>query len=311
MIPRIHFVVNPQASNRKCGRVWARTIAPALEAQGIAYAVHRTHAPGEATHLVHDLCDEAETVVSVGGDGTHNEVVTGIAEAGLPARGAPLGFLTLGTGGDFRRTLGLPRAPMDQLQRLLDAVYAGRTRRIDLGRLSFVDHEGRSASRAFINIASFGIGGEVDDRVNRTTKLFGGFTSFLIGSLRAAGTYSNRHTRVTVDGEEILAGPTFNVAVANGRCFGGGMRVAPDAALDDGAFDVVAMGDLSLAESLRLMPRIYRGAHTGLPKVSVHRGTKVEAASEETVLLDVDGEQPGRLPATFELVPDAIEIFSA
>jgi diacylglycerol kinase family enzyme len=100
------------------------------------------------------------------------------------------------------------------------------------------------------------------------------------------------------------------VAVANGKYFGGGMKIAPDAALDDGGFDVVTVGDATKAQMLVHGTKIYSGAHLGLPFVQVERARRVRAESivGEEVLLDVDGEQPGRLPATFELLPSAIRV---
>jgi diacylglycerol kinase (ATP) len=113
-----------------------------------------------------------------------------------------------------------------------------------------------------------------------------------------------------LDGGTEREGRIYNVAVANGRYFGGGMKVAPDAALDDGLFDVVTMGDFGFGDLLLRGLDVYSGKHVTNPKVSVARAKKVEArASNGTeVLLDVDGEQPGRLPATFELLPGALKV---
>ncbi len=275
---------------------------------GMSHDVHVTEGPGHAVEIARDLYGTATKIISVGGDGTHNEAVCGYALAGVPNDKTRVGFLTLGTGGDFRKTLRLPPDPLFQLENIAEDIRKGRSHPIDIGKMTFVDHAGNDVERAFLNIASFGIGGEVDDRVNRTTKLFGGFTSFLIGSLRAAVTYKNKTVRLKLDRKNLGEVTVLNVAVANGRFFGGGMQVAPDAHPDDGLFDVVIIGDLSARELVRLTPTIYMGRHLDQEKVVVHKGRKLVAESDDIVLLDVDGEAPGRLPATFEVVPEAVRV---
>lgn len=303
------FVVNPKASNGRCGRIWRRRIVPWLRREGHEYEVRRTESGGHAIELAQALSRENRAIISVGGDGTHNEVVTGLLRAAPDGGGsAPVGFLTLGTGGDFRKTLQLPPDPLAQLEHILLDLASGRSRRLDLGRIRYTAHDGSETERGFLNIASFGLGGEVDDRVNRTTKMLGGFASFLIGTMRATLAYRNRTVRIRLDGRDLGEHTVMNVAVANGRFFGGGMHIAPTARPDDGLFDVVILGDFRLLESLRLAPKLYEGAHLEHAKSEIHRGRKVEAESDEEVLLDVDGEAPGRLPAVFEVVPEAIRV---
>jgi len=303
---RVHFIVNPRASNGRCGRVWRRVIAPALAEKQQSHEVLSTERGGHAIELAEACVGHADVVVSVGGDGTHNEVATGLLRAGDRAPWPKLGCLTLGTGGDFRRTLGLPRAPLEQLDHMLSGL--DRPKKGDLGKLTYLDHDGQERVRAFINIASFGLSGEVDERVNRTTKAFGGFASFLIGTLRAAVGYKNRPVSLSIDGGPTQTYRIYTVAVANGQYFGGGMRVAPAADPCDGLFDVVVMGDLRFGESLRAGPAIYQGAHVDFDKVEVVRARTVTATSDVRVLLDVDGEQLGCLPASFEMLPECLDV---
>ncbi len=117
--------------------------------------------------------------------------------------------------------------------------------------------------------------------------------------------------RLVLDGGPAKEGKIYNVAVANGRYFGGGMKVAPDAALDDGWFDVITLGDFGFSDLLLRGLDIYSGKHLRNPKVTVHRARRVEATPVDgaaEVLLDVDGEAPGRLPATFELLAGALQV---
>ena len=183
-------------------------------------------------------------------------------------------------------------------------------RPIDVGRLHYVTDGGAPAVRHFINIASFGIGGLVDRYVNESSKAFGGTLSFAFATLKAGASYKNAKVRLTLDGGPAREGRIYNVAVANGRYFGGGMKVAPDAALDDGMFDVITMGDFGFGDLLFRGLDIYSGKHLRNPKVSVHRARRVEAEAVDgaEVLLDVDGEAPGRLPASFELLQGALQV---
>jgi diacylglycerol kinase family enzyme len=184
-------------------------------------------------------------------------------------------------------------------------------RAIDVGRLHYVTDGGAPAVRHFINIASFGIGGLVDRYANESSKAFGGKLSFAVATLKAGAKYKNASVRVTLDGGPTKEGKIYNVAVANGRYFGGGMKVAPDAALDDGWFDVITLGDFGFADLILRGLDIYSGKHLKNPKVTVHRARKIVAAPVDgttEVLLDVDGEAPGRLPATFELLAGALQV---
>lgn len=303
------FVVNPNSANRTTGRDW-----PAIESEARRYFpgmdVRFTSGPMQAAELARAaLRDGADLIVSVGGDGTHNEVINGFFEAGTLVRpGSAFAVLSRGTGGDFRKTLGLGRCFGKAIAAAVAELARCRLAPCDVGKLTFIDHTGRQAVRMFINITSFGIGGEVDAEVNRATKALGGKASFFIGSFRATLRYRNRHVRVAVDGCSVWDDKIYNVAVANGRYFGGGMMIAPNAEIDDGLFEVVFCGDFSFGDALRLGTKIYKGAHLGLPKVRCVRGRCIEAYSDECVLLDVDGEQPGRLPAKFEIMPAAIQV---
>jgi diacylglycerol kinase (ATP) len=248
-------------------------------------------------------------VIALGGDGTINEVIGGFFDE--QGRGiapeATFGLLPYGTGGDFRRTMNIPR----KVDLAAQLIVGGHRRRIDLGRLTYVDAHGERRVRMFANIASFGVSGVVDRLVNESGKKLGGRLSFAIATARAAWSYKNQRVELVFDDEPASRTElTINtVAVANGRYFGGGMKVAPDAEVDDGRFDVVAMGDFGFGDLLRSGRRLYQGSHLTMDKVSHRRATVVEATPLDpgaVVELDVDGENLGRLPARFELVPAAV-----
>lgn len=304
----LRVILNPTAGSGGAARKKA-AIVRALTVGGAAPEVVHTEGPGDAGRLIRQARrDGVECAVLVGGDGTLNDAVQGyLEEDGRVAQGPDLGLIPSGTGGDFRRTFGLTDAVEEAAARVLNA----SPRPIDLGLLSVTSHDGQLVRRAFINITSFGIGGLTDRIVNATPKWMGGKAAFLLGTLRAMLVYKNAPVRVRVDGKVCFEAPVFNVALANGRYFGGGMLIAPDADPADGLLDVVALQDLSKLQSVALSQHIYKGTHLGQPDVSVVRGKVVEAealTAGTEVLVDMDGETPGRLPLRAELAPSALRL---
>lgn len=305
--PPFVLVVNPRAG---AGRAGARlqALSEGLRAHGARFEVLHTDGPGHATTLVRQaLHDGATGVAVVGGDGTLNEAVNGYfgADRQPVAPSAWLAPLPCGTGGDFRRTLGIPRSPEAMARRMMQA----RPRPVDVGSLQFRDLAGVEAHRFFVNIASFGIGGLVDELVNESPKWMGGTPAFLIGSLRATLRYRPQRVRVQVDDAPPRETTVMNLAVANGQYFGGGMHMAPRARIDDGQFDVVGLEALALWQQLRLTPHLYRGTLLGREGITFERGRRLVAEPvepDEAVRLDVDGEAPGILPAVFEMRQGAL-----
>jgi YegS/Rv2252/BmrU family lipid kinase len=304
----IAFIVNPRAGNGSTGLKWPAIKARARKRLG-SFKSFVTTGPGEAKYFAKEaITDGARLVVCVGGDGTLNEVVNGFMEINESDRSElTLGFVPGGTGCDFIKTVSIPK----DMEEAIDLMAAGTERSIDLGSLFFKDHDGRDSRRYFLNITSFGLGGEVDQRVNRTTKAFGPFISFIWATLISILLYGKKKVRLKVDQDfeqEIII---WNVVVANGQYHGGGMWVAPDASVDDGLFDITVIGDLGLPEVFLNLPKLYNGKIKDISKVMTLTGKKIEALSEQEVLLDVDGEQPGMLPVVIDIVPGAVKIIAA
>jgi diacylglycerol kinase (ATP) len=304
---KLTFIINPNAAMGSVGKAWPRIEALAKDRLGSFQALP-TAGPGDATNLTRRaLLEGTEIVVCIGGDGTLNEVVNGFMQGGGPLRqDALLAFIPMGTGCDFIKTISMPR----DANRIFDLILESRTRVIDLGLLRYQDHQGRPASRYFHNLTSFGLGGEVDERVNRTTKALGGFVSFIWATLISLLRYDKKRVHLTVDNtfeQEVM---TWNIAVANGQYHGGGMRVAPDAAVDDGLFHITIIGDLSLPQVFLNLPKLYNGKILEVKKVFSLTGKRIEAHSDQRVLLDVDGEQPGQLPVSIEIVPGSLHLVS-
>jgi YegS/Rv2252/BmrU family lipid kinase len=286
-------IVNPNSSNGKTGQQWG-PLAEAIEERIGTFDHYLTSRPGEGTDLTRDaLAKGYEMIVSVGGDGTHNEVTNGFfdGEEVVNPEGV-LAVVTSGTGGDLRRTLGLEKGPYAAL----DTLIGRATRPFDVGQFTYLAHSGETRMGYFINILSFGIGGLVDEKVNTSTKVLGGKTSFFIATLKALAAFRQQTITLQLDDgpQEELA--IHNVAISNGRSFGGGMYVAPNAEPDDGLFDVVSFVDMNTLQFAGLGSSIYKGRHLSNPKVKFAQASSIVATSEAAVLLDVDGEQPGTLP---------------
>lgn len=300
------FVVNPHAGNGATGREWPRIRERALQLIG-PFEACLTGGPGDATRLTREhLQRGAERIVCVGGDGTLNEVVNGffMGEDAPLGTNAILGLIPNGTGCDFCRTMPIPIG----MEASLQTIREGHLQTIDLGRILHRDHGGQSRTRYFHNIASFGIGGEVVERVNRTSKAFGPFITFIWGTLISLFVYQRKGIRIRLDdGEERRVG-IFNIAVANGRYHGGGMLVAPEAVVDDGLFHVTFIGDMPLPLVFYHLPKLYTGGIGRIRKVSMFTARRVSAVSEQRVLLDIDGEQPGTLPAELSIIPAALRM---
>lgn len=302
---KFRVIANPQA-----GAGAARRKLPAIEralrARGQDHDVVMTARPGDATALARAArADGVAVLVVVGGDGTLNEVAQAyLDDAGEFLPGPELALVPAGTGGDFRRTLGLDEGADKAVATLLSAA----PRPMDLGVLSFVSDSGKPAVRAFVNIASFGTSGKVDRLVNATPKWMGGRLAFALGTVRALATYRNAPVTIAVDGATFYEGPINVVAIANGRCFGGGMKIAPRADPGDGLFDIVVVGDIGFGESLRRSPDLYKGEHIGKPSVFTTRGkvVRAEPRNMDPVYIDTDGEAPGRLPLTATILPGVL-----
>ena len=291
--------MNPASDSGTTGKRWPE-IARLAADRGLIGDALLSEQPG---HLV-DLAREsakggARLLVAVGGDGTVNEIVNGIA--GL--EGVELAIIHRGTGGDFVRTFGIPR----KIEGALDVAHSGQSREIDLGRASLRAWAGRESVTCFANIASAGMSGAVAKRVNETGKSLGGKVSYAWSTLAVFARWRNAQITVTV-GDEERTGAMYDVVVANGRYFGGGMKICPDADPADGLFDVLLIGDVTKRDLVLTLPKIYRGTHLPHPRAELLRGEKVTIEAPIPLPVELDGEQPGTTPASFEIVPRALRL---
>jgi diacylglycerol kinase (ATP) len=294
-------IVNPASNRGRTRKRWGEIL------DGLRHFVREfkfefTEKPLQAIDLAREaIKDGTELVIGVGGDGTMNEIANGFFEGSrIINPEATLGVVPSGTGCDLMRSLRIPAGLKGALRVISDAPSV----RMDVGRVRYRSNAGADEERFFLNVADFGLGGEVVREVTER-RLQRKASSYVRCLVTTMARYKNKRVRVRVDGETLPDGEYLIGAVANGRIFGKGMKVAPDARLDDGLFDSVFVKGFRFLEFCRHGWKLINGSHVSHPKVTVVRGRKVEAWSDEPddVLLELDGDQLGRLPATFEIVP--------
>ena len=305
------FIINPASAGGKTLTTWAEARRELVRA-GLTFREHVTVRAGEAEEIARDsVRTAAGVVIAVGGDGTLSEVIRGYLDGDGRAinREASVGLLSSGTGSDFRKSL-----EGTTLAELISALADRRTSLIDAVLASYVNEAGRPESRCYINLASFGLGGDVVKFVNKWRSLFprwvGGRTRFVLGALRALADYRCTQTEVVLDNQRRITIESNLIVVANGKFAGGGMMLAPHAEIDDGWLDVTLTDGASRFDVIKELRRIGRGGLLENPKVSQARAKEVVVTSEKPLAIDIDGEMVGYTPATMKVLPGAVRFVS-
>lgn len=304
----IHWVViaNRTAAAGRVRRRWKK-VQRALDQHLKSYELHFTQHRKHATELAAEFAIRGDRhFIAVGGDGTMHEIVTGLLRV-VPADGsATLGVIPMGTGGDFKRLL----THADSIEATVRGIVENSSPRVDVGRVTFQNYEGREETRTFLNSTSFGLGGLVDKYVNEAPKFLGGKASFYIATLRALAGYKTTRVRLVIEGEDAGVHEVANVFITNGRFTGGGMLVGPNSKLNDGLFEVSMVPNLGVFWMMRNIRRLYDGSYRDLSTVKTWQVSEVRAEhlNEDMGLMDVDGENVGTLDAVIDMLPGAIRM---
>ncbi|HEY4016119.1 MAG TPA: diacylglycerol kinase family protein [Polyangiaceae bacterium] len=302
-------VLNPASGGGRAGRM-AEPVKRVLERYLGAVDLCLTERPGHAIAMAREAAGAGrKLIIAVGGDGTLHEVANGVLESQADAT---IGYVGQGTGGDLRRTFGLPH----RLDAYAEAIANGRERRVDVGRVRYVATDRTPGTRWFVNVLSVGLGGLVDRYVSESPRALGGKAAYFWASARALARFHRARVRCAVtlgDERHEVVLSTFMVAVCNGSFFGGGMHVAPMAHPDDGRFEVVSLDAPNKLAFAMTSRAIYSGGHlsaTGAQHFACNAvAIDVEGDDgRDTFLLDVDGEALGGVPVEVELVPRALTL---
>ncbi len=300
-VPHAKVIVNPVAGAHSTRRKWL-LISQRLREVGLSFDHEYTKGVGHAIELARAAASDGyRYLVAVGGDGTVNEVANGILSSTNLKR-TTLGVVSTGTGGDFVRSVGIPR---DYASACL-LLTSQRRLLIDVGVVEYM-RDGKTEQRFFVNGAGVGFDAEVVKATESLPKYFGGTVPYVGGLLRSLIGFKNKTVVLTV-GERVETKRILSIVVSNGCYFGGGMRVAPQAELGDGLLDVMTVDDMGRFELLKAFPTIYKGTHITHPKVRMEKATHITIESSERVLVHADGELLGETPASFWLMPAALSI---
>jgi YegS/Rv2252/BmrU family lipid kinase len=295
------FLVNPASDNGLTGKRWPE-LAHRAAGLGLAGETLFSERPGHLIELAEQAArGGAELVVAVGGDGTVNEAANGVLRAGGSTE---IAVVAIGTGMDFGRTYGIPVRFEDAVRTARD----GKTRTIDVGRVTYSAWDGGEAERYVVNVGSVGMSAAVARRANGMSKVAGGRATFFYALTRVFFEWKNTNVTVDFDGGQHREGRMHDVIVANGQYHGGAMWLAPDAQPDDGLFDVVLIGDITKRDFMTTAPKIYRGTYLSHPKVELVRSRAVAVDAPERLPIELDGEQVGTTPVRFEVVPGALRV---
>jgi YegS/Rv2252/BmrU family lipid kinase len=302
---KTQLIINPMSARGKMRQRWPQ-IEETLRAENFPFDFVFTERQGHAVELTRAALDAGfDLIVAVGGDGTLHEVVNGMLAAdGKPINpNAALGVIPSGTGSDFVRTAGIPREMIAAARHLAHATTA---RPLDVGEMIY-SREGKEVHRYFANVAGMGFDAEVIERTESGGKRGGGTIPYLTTLLGTITVYQNKEVVVQID-EKRIEGRMNSVVICNGKYFGGGMMVGPNATLDDALFDVIILGDFGTVEVILNTPRLYNGTILTHPKVSEYRAKTVTVEPKQRMLIEADGEFVGPGPATFRIHPAALKL---
>jgi len=282
-------VVNPVSGRGRAKAAWP-LLEKALIELGIEYSVEWTQHPGHAT----DLASHAHTrgfsrVLSIGGDGTLREVIQGLLGTDIE-----VGLIPAGSGNDFCRTLGVPRDPL----RALDVALGGDVRQVNVGEID---------GTAFINVAGCGIDADIAMLAATKLRFLGGRLLYFASALVQLAVHKPKRYKLTIDGETISVN-AYLIAAANGRYYGGGMMIAPNADPCDGLFDVCVVRHMSKAEFVVNLPRVYAGNHLGHPRVEMWRGRSVVVETDSPARCQADGEVVATTPVRFQISQHLVSV---
>jgi len=302
-------VVNPKASIGKGEKDWP-VIKDLLTESGLDFDFVLTERYGHAIELVRDSITEKgyKKIVSVGGDGTNNEIINGIfTQNRFPSNEITVGIIPVGTGNDWRRTFNIP----ESYQQIVDVIKNGRIFPHDIGKVVYYNH-GDTKVRYFLNAAGTGLNEMVCKRTNRLkSEGKGGAVRYMLSTAFCLFSFNCVHVKLEVDGQEVMEDDILSISIGNGKYNGGGMMMMPQAIPDDGLFDITVVKKVGMLKFAANIKHIYDGSFVDtIKEVSLFRGKKIRITSipAHQLLLETEGETLTNSPFDFEMLPKAINM---
>ncbi|BDA80773.1 lipid kinase [Leptospira kobayashii] len=304
---KMKIILNPVSGGGISGKVWKK-VKSELDKQKIEYDFEETTPSLTAGQIASKSIKAGQNwIVGIGGDGTLSNIVNGFFENGkLISKDAVFSPIPAGRGNDFIKTLRVNKKPSEALKQILN----GKIRKIDVIETTYTKEDKSTGKYMSINLADFGMGGEVVYRVNRSklANFIGGKGVFFLYTLVCLLTYKNKKVHLKINNKETIDCTSRIIVCANGEYAGGGMWFAPKAKLEDGLFDLLIIEDIGRLETLAKFGKLYKGQAEGQPKIISRTAFSLEASSEEDIFIDVDGENMGQLPASFKIIPSIISV---
>jgi len=301
------IILNPVSGGGVSQKIWA-AVKEELEKRKIEYVYEETTPATSARILTSQSIKQGyKWIIGIGGDGTLSNIANGFLENGKPINpNAIFSPIPAGRGNDFVKSVKVSKDPRKAILQIIE----GNVRKIDMIRVQFTNEDRSMGEYHCLNLADFGMGGEVVYKVNRSSlgKWFGGKAVFLYYTIVCLFTYKNKLIKLKLGNGETIESKSRLIVCANGEYAGGGMWFAPKASLSDGLFDFLAIKDVGILETMAKFSKLYKGKLNDEEKVVSRQISSLEATSEEDVFIDVDGENMGQLPATFSLIPSLLNI---
>ena len=304
MEKKIIAVVNPAAAGAKVKKTWPSK-KKYFQREFSKFEEIYTEAPGDAVKIAQKAVKgNYDYIMSVGGDGTVNEIINGMLSVEKEYRNTKLIIFPLGTGSDLSRTLGLPSNPED----FIKLIKREKTKSIKAVKAEFLNHRQQKTIRYFLNMADCGMGAEVANKLNQSKKFIKGSLSYLISIFQVLFRYQNKEIEVEADDKLLYRGKINTVIIAHGNYFGGGINIAPKADLYGDKLNLILLKDFSKMGIILNLIKAYKGDHLSHPLVESYLAEDIKISSDEKVELELDGESLGSCEAEFKISKKELQI---
>jgi len=307
---KVLFIVNPASAGGRTLERW-KEVQPMLERANFEYDVKFTQKRGDGIAFSKEeaIACRYNILVSVGGDGTANEIVNGMMISGVDSNQLPaFTIFPSGTGSDSVRTLGIPK-DLDGFVRLVETCVP---KSIDVGIADFILADAQKGVRYFLNACDVGFGATVADTVNQmnqNSEKKSGKAKYFRSIMEQVFKFKAFDATIVANGIDYSVSKTIIVAICNGMFFGGGVKVSPVSKMNDGVLELVATNQVSKPGLVKLVSKVYTGAHMGHPLVKFVRAEGFEVKLKIPQLLETDGEVQGVVrEVQFKTLPDALQV---